>query len=187
MRSLADPTKAAVYDRVMVSSSRPELPAPVPADLIDASNDIMRTLRDWAVHVDPSMVGRRGLAAGTETAEAFEEANDCLQVILERYDTLVNRTEVVAFADAILYRHQGEPDWWSISDALAKWPLDDRERWAQNPCPECDCRTVRVVPPRRKSEPARYRCTSCAWERSEEEDDGFWAEAFADVIPEAVA
>ncbi|KEP72870.1 hypothetical protein HR12_39515, partial [Microbacterium sp. SUBG005] len=35
LRSLADPLKAAVYDRVMVSSSRPDLPAPVPADLVD--------------------------------------------------------------------------------------------------------------------------------------------------------
>lgn len=68
-------------------------------------------------------------------------------------------------------------------DALMKWPLDDQPRWAKNPCPECDRKTVRVRPPRRKSEPAVYRCTTCEWESDDREDDGFWAEAFAELVP----
>ncbi|MBM3714895.1 MAG: hypothetical protein FJW64_04035 [Actinobacteria bacterium] len=187
LRSLADPTKAAVYDRVQVSSSRPELPAPVPADLIDASNDLMRMLRDWAVFVDPQLAGRRGLAAGAETAEAFDQANVCLQVVLADFDWLANRTEIRDLADAVLHRHVGEPQWWSVVDALAKWPLDDQPRWAKNPCPECDCKTVRVRPPRRTGDPASYRCTTCDWESDDRAEDGFWAEAFAELVPEVEA
>lgn len=187
LRSKADPLKAAVYDRVMVSSSRPELPAPVPADLIDASQDLMRMLRDWAVVVEPSLAGRRGLAAGIETAEAFDDADLCLQAILAEFDTLANRVEIRDLFDAVVHRHVGDPEWWSVVDALSKWPLDDQPRWAKNPCPECDCKTVRVRPPRRKGEAASYRCTTCDWESDDREDDGFWAEAFAELIPDADA
>lgn len=184
LRSLADPLKAAVYDRVMVSSSRPDLPAPVSADLVDASDDLMRMLQGWAVVVDPGLAGRAGLAAGTETAEAFDDADLCLQVILADFDVLANRTEITDLADAVLHRHSGEPEWWSVVDALGKWPLDDQPRWAKNPCPECDCKTVRVRPPRRKGEPAVYRCTTCEWESDDREDGGFWAEAFAELVPD---
>jgi hypothetical protein len=179
LRSLADPLKAAVYDRVMVSSSRPDLPAPVSADLIDAADDLMRMLREWAVVVDPGLAGRAGMAAGTETAEAFDDADLCLQAILEDFDRLANRTEITALADAVLHRHSGEPEWWSVVDALGKWPLDDQPRWAKSPCPECDCKTVRVRPPRRVGDAAVYRCTTCEWESDDREDDGFYAEVFA--------
>ncbi|MCB8043665.1 hypothetical protein JM654_04000 [Microbacterium oxydans] len=50
LRSIADPTKAAVFDRIRVQSSAIEIPAPVAADLIDASNDITTTLNMWANH-----------------------------------------------------------------------------------------------------------------------------------------
>lgn len=187
LRSQADPLKAAVYDRVMVSSSRPELPAPVPADLIDASQDLMRMLRDWAVVVEPQLAGRRGLAAGIETAEAFDDADLCLQAILADFDTLANRVEIRDLFNAVVHRHVGDPEWWSVVDALSKWPLDDQPRWAKNPCPECDCKTVRVRPPRRKGDAASYRCTTCDWESDDRADDGFWAEAFAELIPDADA
>lgn len=184
LRSLADPLKAAVYDRVMVSSSRPDLPAPVPADLVDASDDLMRMLQGWAAVVDPTLTGRVGLAAGTETAAAFDDADLYLQSILADFDHLANREEITALADAVLHRHSGEPEWWSVVDALGKWPLDDQPRWAKNPCPECDCKTVRVRPPRRKGDAAVYRCTTCEWESDDREDDGFWAEAFAELVPD---
>ena len=187
LRSLADPLKAAVYDRVMVSSSRPDLPAPVSADLVDASDDLMRMLQGWAAVVDPGLAGRAGLAAGTETATAFDDADLYLQAILADFDHLANRAEITALADAVLHRHAGEPEWWSVVDALAKWPLDDQPRWAKNPCPECDCKTVRVRPPRRKGDAAVYRCTTCDWESDDRADDGFWAEAFAEQIPDADA
>ena len=86
LRSLVDPLKAAVYDRVMVSSSRPDLPAPVPADLVDASDDLMRMLQGWAAVVDPGLAGPAGLAAGTATADAFDDANLYLQTILAEAD-----------------------------------------------------------------------------------------------------
>lgn len=62
--------------------------------------------------------------------------------------------------------------------------MDDQPRWAKNPCPECDCKTVRVRPPRRKGDAAVYRCTTCDWESDDREDDGFWAEAFAELVPD---
>lgn len=61
LRSLADPRKAMVYDAMRYSSGKgAEAPAPTPADLIDASEDVMRSLRSWAVFVDP----RSGIVGG---------------------------------------------------------------------------------------------------------------------------
>ncbi|MCC4250696.1 hypothetical protein, partial [Microbacterium testaceum] len=147
-------------------------------------DDLMRMLREWAVVVDPGLAGRAGMAAGTETAEAFDDADLCLQAILEDFDRLANRTEITALADAVLHRHSGEPEWWSVVAALGKWPLDDQPRWAKSPCPECDCKTVRVRPPRRVGDAAVYRCTTCEWESDDREDDGFYAEVFAELVPD---
>lgn len=184
LRSIADPTKAAVYDKVMVSSSRPELPAPVDAKVIDASNDIMRTMREWAMHVDPSLIGRRGLAAGAPADVAWDEANDCAQALLEVFDDLANRKEIADLAEALMHHGGREPEWWSVADALGQWPLTDRPGYAQRPCPNCDLKTVWVIPPRRKGDPARYRCRTCDWEADDRDDDGLWADVFAEPVPE---
>jgi predicted RNA-binding Zn-ribbon protein involved in translation (DUF1610 family) len=183
LRSIADPTKAVEYGRFTGGGSRPDIPAPVAADLIDSSNDIMRTLREWALHVQFPGQGWRaqGLEAGIDAASAYDDAAGCADVILDAFDRLVNTLEVQALADAFLTRHVQPVPWWSVADALARWPLDDRARWATTPCPGCEAKTVRVVPPRRRGMSARYKCTTCEWERSDRDDGGFWAEAFADA------
>lgn len=65
LRSIADPTTAAVFDRIRVQSSAIEIPAPVAADLIDASNDITTTMNRWTVAL-PLHDG--GLRVGGELA-----------------------------------------------------------------------------------------------------------------------
>ncbi|WP_458133492.1 hypothetical protein [Microbacterium arborescens] len=189
LRSIADPMKAAVYDRVMVSASKPDVPAPVAADLLDASDDMMRTLREWALHVQfgPGHPWRaQGLEAGIDAADAYDDAAGCARVILAALERGLQGTPAVKpLADAVLTRNDGPGHWWSIADALARWPLDDRPRWATMPCPGCDCKTVRVTPPRRVGMSARYTCTTCEWDRTDNDDGGFWAEAFAEVVPAA--
>lgn len=185
LRSIADPMKAAVYDKVLVSSSRPELPAPVAADLIDASNDIMRTLRVWSVFVQSGVIREpRALRAGIDGADAYDEAVGHVTVLLGALDDLANDShQVGALCDGVIVSHGAVPAYWSVADAAARWRVDDRPRWAENPCPECDLKTVRVTPPRFRGDDARFRCTTCAWERSDADDGGFWAEAFAEVLP----
>jgi hypothetical protein len=186
IRSIADPMKSGWnMDRVNVSSSRPDLPAPVAADLTDASYDVMKTLRDWAIHVDPALSTRRGLRAGADSADAFDDAETCAVAILAGYDHVVNTTEVEQLADAVLQRHSGEPEWWSIADALARYPLDDRPRYATRPCPSCDIKTVRVFPPRRNWQGFKYVCETCEWEATDRDDGGLWAEVFAaaEIVP----
>lgn len=187
LRSIADPTKAVVYDRIMVSSSRPDIPAPVAADLLDSSNDLMRTLREWALFVQFPGQGwhAAGLEAGIDAADAFDDANGCARVVLGALPAIANSTEVRALCEALLTRHnlkQPVP-WWSAVDALTRWPLDDRVRWANTECPNCTCKTVRVFPPRRAGMPARFDCTTCTFSKTDRDDDGLWAEAFAEVVP----
>lgn len=179
LRSLVDPMKAAVYDKVMVSSSRKELPAPVPADLIDASSDIARMLFDWAAFVDPVLAGRPSILSRSATEVVFDDADWHAMVILAYLGVLANRVEVRDLADAVLHRHGGEPEWWSVADAAARYPLADRPRYATSPCPECDTKSVWVQPPRRIGQTFRYTCRSCGWEANDQDDDGLWGDVFS--------
>lgn len=181
LRTRADPMKSGWnFDREKVSSSRPELPAPVAAELLDASDDIMRTLREWALFVQFPGQGWRaaGLEAGISAEDAHDDARACVDVLLDAFDRLVNVTEVEQLAEAVLTRHDRRADvpWWSVADALAKWPLDDRPRWAASPCPRCDKRVVRVVPSRHGR--VRFACTDKACQWTGDNRDMFIAEAF---------
>ncbi|MDY0830750.1 hypothetical protein SK224_16565 [Microbacterium sp. BG28] len=188
LRSIADPMKSSWnWDRMIVSSSPVDMPAPVSAAVIDAARDVMRMLHEWAAVANGEAYGRSDLIAGADAASAFDVAHDYARTILDHLDELANRKEVTQLWDAVMFRHEGEPDWWSVADALGKWSLDDRERWARNPCPSCDCKTIRVRPPRRRADVARFRCTTCDWEADDQEHGGFWAEAFAEVVPEVPA
>lgn len=184
LQSVADPTKAAVFDRVAIVGSKPEAPAPVQAELIDASADIVRTLRDWAEAVDGTRSGYR-LEPGAAADVAHDKAREFADVILADFDHLANTVEVKALADAVLFRHSGDPEWWSIADAVAKWPLEDRARWALVPCPGCDMKQVRVIPPRRRGAGFRYVCKACEWEADDRSDDGLWGDVFAEPVPDA--
>lgn len=163
-------------DRVRVSGSPVEPVAPAAADVVDATNDIMRSLRDWASWVNPSIravSGWRRQQIGATAASA-----DYAQIIVGALDVLANRTEVVGLADAMLLRHEGDPAWWSVADALARWPLTDRRHWASTPCPECGLKTVKVTPPQSAGAATLYRCEQCEWERDDSDDKGLWAIAF---------
>ena len=188
LRSLADPSRAQVYDRVVVQSSRPELPAPVAADLIDASDDIARTVRMWEMHVEGDPIPERvpGLPAGTWAADAHAIVAESADVVLDALDRLVNSSEAGALCEAVLTRHpEASPDWWSIADAIARWPFEDQPRWADAACPECDLRSVRVQPARRRGLATRYACTNtaCGWTGDSDEDGGLWAVHFQEEVP----
>ncbi|MDR2294705.1 MAG: hypothetical protein LBE05_05825 [Microbacterium sp.] len=186
LRSKADPTKAQVYDRVLVSSSKPIAPAPVEAMLIDASADVIRVLRDWADLIDGTTSGYR-LAPGAGADTAHDVARGFVAVIMSGFDELANGEDVQAFADAFLSRHPGDPaDWdtdgyWSLADVAARWPFDDQPRWATVPCPECDTKSIRVHPPRRRGGPFHYECVEeeCGWEADSQADDGLWGDVYA--------
>jgi hypothetical protein len=130
LRSLADPASAMVYeDRSQASGGgAAHSPAPVPADLIDAAEDVMRTLRTWAVYVDPRSGVIGGMPAGAGSLGAYEYARDCANVILSDFDRLANRTEVVQLGEAVLERHapneHGERVFWSIADAVSRYRLE---------------------------------------------------------------
>ncbi|MEI3845226.1 MULTISPECIES: helix-turn-helix domain-containing protein [unclassified Microbacterium] len=185
LRSVADPTKAVVLDRVRVSSSMPELPAPVAADLVDASNDITQNLNAWANWCAGEDRAAVGLHAGADAAEAHDVVRMAADVVLDELEHLANDShQVLALCEDAIVVHHGEPSVWSIADAAVRWPLDDQPRWASAPCPECDLMAVRVQPSR-GSRPTRYRCTAaeCGWEANELDDGGLWAAVFAEPTP----
>lgn len=130
MRSLADSRRATVYDSVRVSSGMlAESPAPTPADLIDASEDVMRSLRAWAVFVDPrsGLVG--GMPAGAGALAAYDYARSCANVILGDFDRIANNADdVQQLAEAVLTRHPVDDDgvrpFWSIVDAVSRYHLE---------------------------------------------------------------
>lgn len=132
MRSLADPTKAAVYDRIRVSSSSEIASAPVPADLLDASRDVQATLAWWAGYFgEPT--GR----AKTDPVGAFEDAHRATLAVLADLDRLANNHATLArLSEWVLDRHEpvdGEREFWSIADAMAKFGPERRERKKREP------------------------------------------------------
>lgn len=189
LRSIADPTKARAYDAVSVSSSRPELPAPVAADLLDASNDVAVTLRMWEDRIlHPDVDDRRyHLAAGIQGDVAADQARWCADVMLAGLDAIANdKRQAIALGRAVLERSMtSSPDFWTIADVAAKWSLEDRMRWAEAACPQCDMKAVRVLPPRSRVGITRYICRECEWEANDQDDDGLWAAVFssAEAVP----
>lgn len=185
LRSIADPTKAAAYDRVRVQSSQIEIPAPVAADLIDASNDITTTVNMWANHVAGEDRPGAGLPAGIMADAAHDLVQLAVDVILEDLDVLANDShQIGALCDGIVIVNGAAPEVWTVADAAVRWPLEDSPRWAQAACPVCDLMAVRVQPGR-NGRPARYRCSTedCDWEANSNDDGGLWASVFADPAP----
>jgi hypothetical protein len=185
LRSIADPTKAAVFDRIRVQSSSIEIPAPVAADLIDASNDITVTLNMWANHVEGEERPGAGLSAGAMADEAHAVVQLAADVILEYLDVLANDShQIEALWEGVCTPNGDAPEVWSIADASMRWPLEDEPRWAEAACPNCDLMAVRVQPGR-NGRPTRYRCTTseCDWEANSKDDGGLWASVFAEPAP----
>lgn len=189
LRSKADPQRSTWnLDRVRSSSGGPEMPAPIAADLVDATRDVVGTLRSWARFVDPLFVtaGVRALQPGADSEEAFDDVDACAQAVLEELPRLANRPEIRTLADAVLTVHAGEPDWWSVADVQVRMPADDRPRWMPHPCVRCDLRTVKILPPRR-GRARRYLCTTCGWEGNDTDDGGLYRELFAEDHAESVS
>lgn len=188
LRSIADPTKAVAFDRIRVQSSRPDLPAPVAADLIDAADDIMRTLRAWAAGDEhgPAAWVSKGLSAGVDAATAYDEARACADDILTALDAIANDAHLVVelSGDFLDRSTEREPSRWTVADALTRWSLEEHPRTAKEPCPECSERKVRVSPPRRRGQAIRYACLACGWLADSNDDGGLWADAFSEDLPE---
>lgn len=131
LRSLADPTSAMVYeDRSQArGSGSVHAPEPVPVDLIDAAEDVMRSLRTWAVYVDPRSGVIGGMPAGAGPLAAFDYARDCVAVILADFDRLANRRDdIVQLGEAVLTVHPADGNgvraFWSIVDAVMRYRIE---------------------------------------------------------------
>ncbi|WOF23818.1 hypothetical protein N8K70_03820 [Microbacterium betulae] len=186
LRSIADPTRSSWnFDR-LVLSGRIELPAPVQASIIDASDDIVKALRAWALYVQFGYGHpwrAQGLEAGADAASSHEDAAACADLILTDLDRIANNHDAALGLHAdIAARTPGDPDRWTVADALARFPLDDQPRTAEQPCPECARLTVHVQPPRRGGNDTRYLCRSCGWVANSADDGGLWAHVFRDEI-----
>lgn len=169
LRSIADPLKAQVYDRVMVSGSGPAgSPAPVAADLIDASADIMHVL------------GAGRLAPGASSFAAYRQALGAVGTILAAYDELANDADAFTVWWRLVMSAELEdhPGFWTITRALSRWPMEDRRKWAAQPCPECGLRAVKITPPRHRRARTWLTCSSCTWAKNDADDDGLWVAMF---------
>ncbi|QUW18875.1 hypothetical protein [Agrococcus sp. Marseille-Q4369] len=204
IRARANPLKAQVFDKVLVSGSRIEgIPAPVNADFIEAADALTRGLQGWARFIEPASVpARRGLRAGAEADEAREIVLEATTVILDALPTLANdAVQIVELCRYLLDEIPGEHDdeclargggrpapgctgckvdrEWTVRAALAKWPLVERAWFAAQPCPYCSLRTVRVTPARRLKDDTVYECQGCQWTRTDADDDGPWPLVFS--------
>lgn len=203
IRARANPLKANVYDKVMVSGSLADgIPAPVAADLIEASDDLTRGLQGWADWAVPGSVPtHRGLRAGAEADDAQQLVLEATSVLVKALSTIANEADHIV--ELCRYLLEDIPaihgDWctdadgrpttgcdgcvqqqrWTVHSALTKWPLVDRAWWAAQPCPYCSLRSIRVKPPRRIGHPTIFECQGCHWTRTDEDTDGPWAVAFS--------
>jgi hypothetical protein len=130
LRSLVDPSKAAVYDRVRISGSAADTPGLEKlADLLDAAEDVMRTLRTWAVYVDPRSGVIGGMPAGAGPLVVYDYGRTCADVLLGDFDRLANRRDdIIQLGDATITRHPADEDgirpFWSVVDAISRYRLE---------------------------------------------------------------
>lgn len=146
LRSLTDPTKATVYDRIRVSSSSGESgAAPASVEVLDAVRDVQETLAGWAAYFhDPT--GR----AKTDAVAAFEDAHRASLAVLANLDSIANDVELVAHLSAgVLERTQPDADgvrvFWSIADAMSRFGPERRDRGAREEWANHIDREVSVV------------------------------------------
>lgn len=189
LRTRADPMKAQLYDKVMVSGSLHEITsAPVQVDVVDAGDEIIRGLREWArFAVTGEHRASRGLWPGQSAADAFDDAEAAASEILQRLPELANDSHQIGALCAFVIDQwlPGEEHYdldergWTIARALQRWPLADRAWWAAQPCPYCDLRAIRVTPPRIMPGVQTYHCHGCGWERDDNDTDADWPAMFS--------
>ena len=169
LRSVADPRKATAYDRTRVSGSTPEgIPAPVQADVLDAQIDLLHT------------IGAGTLRPGAESDEAYDLTLGAVGRVLAAYDEIANDEESFLqwWGLVMPAKHEEHEEFWTATRVLHRWPLEDRSKWATQPCPECGLRTVRINPPRHRHALTTFICKKCDWRKTETDDEGLWASAF---------
>lgn len=167
MRTSLTGVRAKRYDH-MPSGTRGHSTEPTSVDVLDASVDIMT-----AIYAAP-------VGASATPAQWAESARAGIAQVLDRYDELANDMHAFEQWWLLVMPHSvpGVPGFWTISGALARWPIEERRQRATAPCPDCDLQTVTISPPSGPRAPIWYACTSCRWERSERDDDGLWEAVF---------
>lgn len=179
IRARANPLKANVYDKVLVSGSLGDgIPAPVAAELIEAADELTRGLQGWAEWARPGSVdGHRGLRAGAEADVAQQLVLESTSVLVDELPRIANDAEQIV--ELTRYLLDDIPGEWTVRRALAKWPLVDRAWWAAQPCPHCSLRAIRVKPARRLKDDTVYECQGCHWSRTDSDTDGPWPLVFS--------
>lgn len=136
--------------------------------MLDATIDVME------------VIGAQSLTSDTTPGAARELARTAVNGILAHFAQIVNDADALAQWWQLVMAHEipTHPEFWTITRALSRWPLEDRRRWARMPCPGCDMLMVAVVPPTRVGAATWYSCTHCDWERSDKDDNEFWVSFF---------
>ncbi|MAB81694.1 hypothetical protein [Microbacterium sp. UBA3394] len=167
LRELTHTVSAKRYDSIPGGRDRSTI-APVSAEKLDAIRDIMTT------------VCLGDLSAYTDSTKARHQVTAGVAAILSAYDDIVNDLDAVTqwWAAVMAHRLPHDEQFWTISRAAARWPIQDRRRYANAPCPECDTKTVTVTPPSHPDSPTWYACTECDWERNDRDNDGQWGRIF---------
>ncbi|MBY0687007.1 hypothetical protein [Microbacterium marinilacus] len=142
--------------------------APASSDMLDASRDLLTS------------IGVTDTTASTTPEETRQAAVGHVGAILAGFDAIANDAEAFTTWWAVVMPVElpEYPEFWTVTRALARWPLEDRTRRAWHPCAECDLLTVLIHPPRHPGAPVWYICESCAFQRNDSDDDGLWTEVY---------
>lgn len=131
IRSLSDPTKAMQIAAVKISSRPVEAIAPVGPDLLDAADEILGNLRDWAHSVATGFPWHSRFS-GMDAVTAYQLAVGYSNAIIAHLKQLTaDPVQVLDLAEAILVLHpevEGERPAWSILDAKSRWGVERRDR-----------------------------------------------------------
>ncbi|KJQ54664.1 hypothetical protein [Microbacterium sp. SA39] len=168
VRTLTGNVSAKRYDSEVSHGAAAHTRAPASADMLDAYRDVMAT------------IGVSHLATLVTPESARTAAEGAVRELLAHFDQIANDADSFAQWWQIVVAQEvpTHPEFWTISRVLARWPLQDRRRWASAPCPACDLMSVSITPPARPLAPVWYSCTSCDWERNDRDDEGLWEALF---------
>lgn len=185
IRSIVDPQKAQVYDREKLSGAgSSESQPPVSVEMLDAADEVLGILAYWAEYYGDEMDyrGRRTFPAGVDSEDAYYLANTPSSFLLANLEAIVNDGFVRLMAERVL-GPTPDPEDWTIAKVLRRWPLHERSKFSQMPCPGCEMRTVLVKPPRRAGDERLYECRNdtCSWAIPEDERI-IWAEYFEGAV-----
>lgn len=185
LRSMVDPMRSGWnWDRPNLSRSPGGSKLPMNTDLIEAADETIGILTHFADVFGDEMdySQRRHLEAGASAIEAYDAARLPAWYLLDNLGWIVNDLRVEGFVRAVLGPN-ADPEDWTIARALGRWPLRDRAKFAQSPCPECKLRMVMVKPPRHAWDRKAFECLNpkCGWRPpgSEYED---WVEHFEGAV-----